>query len=353
VEKKEKRIILGIVYTKFFDDKGPVPILSHKPDTNGEVDYNLQMSISVKCITMLTGEERKIPLSLSIIPFPSQNIKTLAKYLEWKDDNYRGGFGLGVISVLFNEADDVIFYKYIQHFETILDKYSQRFAEFELSKTAEEIIIDSIKALSNEMEHVLEDLRSAELSTQKAAEFPETFKKGGKGSEYVFKILVCGDPEVGKTSTVLRFTDNAFKRTYISTIGVNIVEKSFLFENALVQFVIWDIAGQSKFETTRRHFYQGIEGVLLVFDLTTQESLDNISKWYQDLMNNADNTETLIGSILGNKNDLTDKIVIRKEDAEKLANELNLEYFETSALTGENVESAFHKLAEDLLKSRI
>ena len=110
------------------------------------------------------------------------------------------------------------------------------------------------------------------------------------------------------------------------------------------EFVLWDIAGQQKFNIMRKHFYKGANGQILVFDLTRPETLESIPKWYEDIKNNLG--EEIQGIIVGNKNDLVEQRQVMQEKVRKIAEKLNLEYIETSALTGVNVDEAFLKLGE-------
>ena len=163
--------------------------------------------------------------------------------------------------------------------------------------------------------------------------------------------VLTGPPGVGKTSTILRFTDNAFLRTYIPTLGVSINEKIFDGESGVIEMILWDIAGQAKFQTMRRHFYQGSEAILLIFDLTNRLSFTSIKNWYHDVMKNMEkHHHKMIGYIFGNKSDLTELRKIKLAEALALAKELNLKYIETSALTGSNVEFAFYDIAEQVIK---
>ncbi|MCK4780342.1 MAG: GTP-binding protein, partial [Candidatus Lokiarchaeota archaeon] len=146
---------------------------------------------------------------------------------------------------------------------------------------------------------------------------------------------------------------HAFIRTYIPTLGVSISEKNIKVNNDYVNLILWDIAGQSKFEIMRRHFYKGSEAVILIFDLTNLKSFESIPNWYNDVIKNLKmQNEELIGFILGNKEDLLDERKVSVEQANEIAKKLNLEYLETSALTGKNVEESFYKLAKALIKSK-
>ena len=135
-------------------------------------------------------------------------------------------------------------------------------------------------------------------------------------------------------------------------MGVSISDKLFRVENNVVELILWDIAGQSKFELMRRHFYQGSVAIILVFDLTNPISFESIRDWHADILKNLSNENNLIGYIFGNKCDMIKERKISNEDAMQLASELNLKYIEISALTGENIEYAFFQIAEAVLDSK-
>jgi len=118
-------------------------------------------------------------------------------------------------------------------------------------------------------------------------------------------------------------------------------------DDALVQLVIWDIAGQAKFKTMRSSFYGGARGVFFVYDVTNLESFNHLELWYSDIEKNV--REFPRGFIIGNKIDLIEKREISSDSAFQFAKKYNLEYFETSALTGESVEKVFEDLARVLL----
>ncbi|MFX0170665.1 MAG: Rab family GTPase [Candidatus Hodarchaeota archaeon] len=172
-----------------------------------------------------------------------------------------------------------------------------------------------------------------------------TFKTSNENenSEYRFKIILAGDGAVGKTTLINRFVTGKFKTDYKATIGVEITTKRFVIENHPINLQIWDIAGQTLFRTFRSKFYSNAKGALLVFDLTVSNSLDSLHTWIEDI-------EQVTGKIpyilIGNKADLTDICsitpyeVARFQELQKIGN-----FFNTSALTGENVEHAFSELA--------
>jgi len=335
-------LITGIVYTQFDDEKGTNPsnwVPSHMPE-------KLRLLAGIKSISLLTGEGHHIPKSLVIIPFPSLSLKGVVKFIKWKDNSRRGGFARSTITILFNEADDIIFYKYLKDLEMKCKEYSKKIIDLEIQKVDNKKLTEEIKSIYNDLTLTLENLRNDEMISPSEIVIPQTYPQ--TDDMFVFKIIVCGDAEVGKTSLILRFTDNAFKKRYLPTLGVNITEKNVKMKNgALIQLLIWDIAGQKKFQSMRKHFYNGLSGVILVFDLSRASTFQNITISYQDIEENHTSKKEIRGFIFGNKCDLENRDV-KLEDAEKLAEKLNLGYIETSALTGENVEKAFYNIAETL-----
>lgn len=344
-----KKIISAIVYTILDEKIGPKPFLWEPIDLSDDI----RMSVGIKSVTMLSTDQGIIPQSLVIIPFPMLNLKGITKYIERADETRRGGVALSSLTLLFKEADDLIFYKYIDYVESVFTESAQKIIELENKQAITDDIYAEINELKIKVSEILDDLSNKEKSTSELEAFPEEAKAEGRKLGYHFKIVICGDPSVGKTSTILRFTDHAFIRTYIPTLGVNISEKNIKVNNDYVNLILWDIAGQSKFEVMRRHFYKGAEAVILIFDLTNPKSFESISNWYKDILKNVKMLEEdLIGFILGNKEDLINERKIPPEKAREIAKEMNLKYIETSALTGKNVEESFYKLAEKLIKSK-
>lgn len=340
-------LVYGILYISFesIDEIYPTK------EIPSVLSKDIKRLISNKCFSFLNDEYRIIPKSLVIIPFPSLNLKGLIRYFEWTDEKQPDKAKQAAILILFKESDDLIFYKYIEIFEPLLKKYSKKIRNLEITNANDEIIYNNIEELLLETKEFLEDFKNKELSEQKSEEFPEDPSELYDTSEYSFKIIIVGDPEVGKTSITLRFTNKAFLRTYIPTLGVNITDKNIRVDHSIIKVIIWDIAGQSKFQTTRKNFYRGAEGIILVFDLTWQKSFDNLSNWYQDVIKTLNIQKNFVGFIIGNKNDLKNERKVKREDAETLANKLNLRYIETSALTGENIMFIFHKMGEILLSN--
>ena len=342
----EAKLIKGILYTELDDELGPNPFV-----WLGDVPQSSRIHISVKAITVLSGEQGLIPESLVILPFPSLNLKGLIKYLKWNDETRRGGIGQGAITLLFKESDDVIFYKYLNHFEALFKEVAEKIVHLQKLKAQRENYIDIFNELFLTIDQILTEFKNNEIAEENAKAFPDQKIKEANLIDYKFKIIICGDPSVGKSSLILRYTNNAFRRHYIPTLGVHVSDKIFQIEESYIQLVLWDIAGQAKFETMRQQFYLGSDGIFLIFDLSKPNSLESVSNWYYDIQNQLTDRPALTGYILGNKKDIDHSIENTSKKASDLASYLNLGYIETSALTGENVDYAFSTIAQLLYDS--
>jgi len=339
----ETKLISGILYTEMDDEVGPNPVV-----LLGDIPQSDRLYIGIKTITVLSGEGGLIPESLVILPFPSLNLKGLIKFIRWEDESRRGGIGQGAITLLFKEFDDVIFYKYLSYLDPPFNEAANKIASLQKSYAPREKYVDVLTKLSITTKQFLQELKEKEIQDAKAKAFPEQQIKDANLVDYKFKIIICGDPSVGKTSLILQFTDNAFRRHYIPTLGVHVSDKIFKVKDSYIQLVLWDIAGQTKFEKMRQQFYLGSDGLFLIFDLSKINSLDSVSNWFNDIQKQLEGRPELVGYIIGNKKDLAKYIKITSEKGSNLAKSLNLGYIETSALTGENVEYAFYTIAESL-----
>ncbi|MFX0178743.1 MAG: Rab family GTPase [Candidatus Hodarchaeota archaeon] len=337
-----EEVITVLLYAQLDDELGPSPLVwfptNYPPH---EI-----MHIVIKVIAVLSGEQGLVPESVLVLPFPTLKLKGLIKYIMWDDPNRRGGIGQSAIALLFREFDDAIFYKYMDQLNLPFGEITHKIINLEKEKAPKETYSELLEEFELNLSNLLEELKNKE--EVQAKEFPEQKIKEAGLIDYKFKIAIVGDPGVGKTSLILRYTNNAFRRSYIPTLGVHVSDKIFKVKDSTVQLVLWDIAGQVKFETMRQQFYLGSDAVLLVFDLTNEKSFENLSNWYLDVKNQLKNRPELVGFIVGNKKDLIEELKISAEKAIELANSQNLGYIETSALTGENVDSAFNDLANKL-----
>jgi len=173
--------------------------------------------------------------------------------------------------------------------------------------------------------------------------------------DYIFKIVIIGDAAVGKTSLINRFVGAKFKEDYRPTLGANLLRQNVEIEVDAKQFlctlVIWDIAGQSRFELIRSLYFKGSVAGCLVYDCTRPTTFENIKNiWLNELLINTGSTLSFV--LIGNKIDLKDSQSVLKEEGMELAQEINAtEFIETSAKTGENVIHAFKSLSIQILKN--
>jgi len=142
----------------------------------------------------------------------------------------------------------------------------------------------------------------------------------------------------------LRYVDNEFSDSFISTLGVDFKFKRVLSHGKWSKLQIWDTAGQDKFKTIVKNFYRNTHGCLLVFSLDDKNTFERIKYWMTELENNGPKAICL--TLVGNKSDL--KRQVSEEEAQKFAQEHHMPYYETSAKTGKGVNDAFQKLVDDM-----
>ena len=166
----------------------------------------------------------------------------------------------------------------------------------------------------------------------------------------VFKILTIGDGGVGKTSILRRYVENKFLKHHLSTIGIDFLSKTLKIKDKEIKLKIWDTAGQERYRQITSHIYKDADGIILVFDVTSEESFNQITDWMEQIKNNVSKEEINL-ILIGNKCDLADRMV-EKERGEEMAKKLKIKYFETSALTGQGINEAFEELAKQIFKNK-
>ena len=162
-------------------------------------------------------------------------------------------------------------------------------------------------------------------------------------AKYIIKILTLGDTMVGKSSIVLRFAEDKFDDNQFATIGIDFKTKYIKIADSSVKVLIWDTAGQEKFQNIAKQYYKGANGVLLIYDICCKKSFERVEFWLKELKENNRIDELFI-CLVGNKIDLEDKRVITTEEGEKYAKDNNILFFEVSAKTGKGVVELFNKV---------
>ncbi|ARF10721.1 Ras family GTPase [Hokovirus HKV1] len=160
------------------------------------------------------------------------------------------------------------------------------------------------------------------------------------------KLLLLGDSAAGKTCILQKYVDDTFNVSFITTIGIDFRTKYVTNNGNKKKIVIWDTAGQERFRNITRAYYRGAMGMLLVFDITNRPSFENISRWIREIKTNTSTDLEII--LVGNKYDLSEDRQVSTEEGLEAAKNLNIEYIETSAKTGFNIEKAFEILVNKI-----
>ncbi len=178
-----------------------------------------------------------------------------------------------------------------------------------------------------------------------------------KEIKHILKLLLLGDGAVGKTSLILRYIENKFKEEYSMSLGVDFLTKTvkFIDENntqRTVSLQIWDIAGQARHVSYSHLYLKGAQGAFYVFDLTRKETLMQIqSRWQSQV---AKVSPQCLSILIGNKADLKKERDITKSEVNQIKQSMYaIDFIETSAKTGLNVDQAFSTMAAAILNLKI
>ncbi|KAI5169790.1 Ras-related protein Rab-11A [Pancytospora epiphaga] len=167
--------------------------------------------------------------------------------------------------------------------------------------------------------------------------------------DYLFKIVLIGDSNVGKTSILSRLVKNTIPEESKPTIGVEFGTKTFTIDGTVIKAQIWDTAGQERYHAITTAYYRGSNGAVVVYDVTNKNSIENASTvWLKNLRYSAD--PNIPAMLLGNKADLEKKREVSTMDGFKTALGEKTGYFETSAVSGENITKAFETFINHIYK---
>ncbi|KAH7828237.1 Rab1b [Monocercomonoides exilis] len=167
--------------------------------------------------------------------------------------------------------------------------------------------------------------------------------------DYIFKLLLIGDSGVGKSCLLLRFAENTFNSTYVTSIGVDFKIRTIKVGDKIVKLHLWDTAGQERFRTIISQYYQGANGIIIVYDVTNRDSFNSIQMWLREIENSR--CERVSRLLVGNKTDLASRRVIPYNLGKQLADSIQIPFLETSAKISYNVEEAFQTMVREVLKT--
>lgn len=170
--------------------------------------------------------------------------------------------------------------------------------------------------------------------------------------ETTYKVITLGSYSVGKTCILLKATEEnfVFPQAYVCTIGVDFKSKSLSCDGHNFKLMIWDTAGQERFHHINRYYYNNCHAAILVYDITSIDSFEKISYFFEDFNKTSDGN---IGYVLvGNKKDLAERKV-SYEQGKKVADKMNIPFIECSAITGENIEDIFELVLSEIRNKEI
>ena len=159
------------------------------------------------------------------------------------------------------------------------------------------------------------------------------------------KVILVGETEVGKTSLITQYTEQKFTNAYIATYANDRVHKAITIDNETLNLEIWDTIGQEKMRALNKIFMKNADIALLIYDVTSQKTFNEIKYWHK-VIEDANGKDNVVFGLVGNKSDLFEKQVVNLNEAKNLANELNIDCFETSAKDFSSINKVFERVCK-------
>ena len=167
--------------------------------------------------------------------------------------------------------------------------------------------------------------------------------------DYLLKYIIIGDATVGKSNLLLRYYKDTFKYDYQITIGIEFGAKNVKIRNKTYKIQIWDTAGQENFKSITRAYYTNSACVLVVYDISSRDSFNNVNNWINECKNLSSKSILLV--LVGNKSDLEERRQVNFEEGQELADKNGMLFYETSAKIGTNVDTVFYYSADKIAKN--
>ena len=164
--------------------------------------------------------------------------------------------------------------------------------------------------------------------------------------DHIFKIITLGESGIGKTSLIKRFAHDIFEENRVPTIVVDFLIKVLDIENKIIKIQLWDICFSTRLRIVSSSYYRRTNGAIVAYDISDKRSFDRVKLWINGVKKYSNKETNIV--IVGTKCDILDREVT-EEEGKKLADELGVKYFETSAKTGYNVNEAYNFLIKDII----
>ncbi len=168
-------------------------------------------------------------------------------------------------------------------------------------------------------------------------------------NDLTIKAILIGDSNVGKTTIIGKYLDKNFSEKTLNTVGLDLKYVKLNINDMKIKLQLWDTAGQERFRSMTTSYYRAVNVIIIVFDVTSQNSFDHIKEW----MNNIKQFAKLgvMKVIVGNKIDLNDERIVTYNEGKNFAESFNIKYFETSAVTREGIVELFETICKDYSKT--
>ncbi|CAD8126725.1 unnamed protein product [Paramecium sonneborni] len=168
--------------------------------------------------------------------------------------------------------------------------------------------------------------------------------------DWLVKVIVIGDSGVGKTNILSQFCDAKFSITHMATLGVDFKIKTIDVDGKKLKLQIWDTAGQERFRNITKTYYKGAQGVILTYSVIDRQSFQNVDGWLRSIQENTNSNDVQL-VLVGNKADMSAERQVTMEEGQKLSQQYNIPFFETSAKSNMNINESFNNLAQRIIST--